>query len=163
MSTTLSAPAARPASPLRTFVARHPISSYLVVSFTVGWAILIPMLRAGIPTELALPAVVLLAQLLPATAITAAADGRAGVRALFGRMFRWRVGVGWYLLAGLALPAVTLLAATAVYGTGPIAAVVSRPSLVLVYLASLLLVVENLGEETGWMGFVQARLQDRHG
>jgi membrane protease YdiL (CAAX protease family) len=163
-TTTLAAPAARPASPLRTFVARHPISSYLVVSFTVGWSILIPLLLAGIHLDVALPAVVLVAQLVPATAVTAATDGRAGVRALFGRVFRWRVGAGWYLLAGLALPALALLAATAVYGPGPIGAVVSRPSLVLAYLATLLLVpVINLGEETGWTGFVQARLQDRHG
>jgi membrane protease YdiL (CAAX protease family) len=163
-TTTLPAPAARPASPLRTFVARHPISCYLVVSFTVGWSILIPLLRAGVPLELALPAVALLAQVVPATAVTAATDGRAGVRALFGRVFRWRVGVGWYLLAGFALPAVALLVATAVYGTGPIDAVVSRPSLVLAYLVTLLMVpLLNLWEETGWMGFVQARLQDRHG
>jgi membrane protease YdiL (CAAX protease family) len=162
--TTLAAPTARPASPLRTFVARHPISSYLVVSFTVGWSLLIPALRAGIPTELALPVVVLFSHLLPATAITAATDGPAGLRALFSRVLRWRVSAGWYLLAAFALPAVTLLAATAVYGTAPIAAVVSRPSLILAYLATLLMApLLNLAEETGWMGFVQARLQDRHG
>ena len=165
MSTTaLPAPAVRPASRLRTFVTRHPIASYLIASFTVGWSLLIPALLAGISIELALPVIVLFSHVLPATTITAVTDGRAGVRALFGRVFRWRVGVGWYLLAAFAMPAVTLLAATAMSGTAPIAALVSRPSLIVAFLATLLMApLLNLAEETGWTGFVQARLQDRRG
>jgi hypothetical protein len=29
-------------------------------------------------------------------------DGRAGVRALFARVFRWRFGIGWWLVVLLA-------------------------------------------------------------
>lgn len=162
MPSTLTTPSAPTASPLRSFVAGHPVTSYLAASFVVGWALLFPLLAAGLPAVVGLPALALLAQLLPAVLLTAAADGRTGVRALLGRVFRWRVHVGWYLVAILALPAATLLFATVVGGSAPLQAIVEQPSLIVGYLASLLMLpLVNLWEETGWMGFVQARLQDR--
>jgi membrane protease YdiL (CAAX protease family) len=162
MQSTLTTPSTGTAGPLRAFVAGHPITSYLVASFVIGWAVLFPALAAGLPAVAALPVLALLAQLLPAVLVTAATDGRSGVRALFARVFRWRVHPGWYAVAIFALPAATLLFATVVAGTAPLRAVVERPTLIVGYLASLLMLpLINLWEEAGWMGFVQARLQDR--
>jgi membrane protease YdiL (CAAX protease family) len=70
----------------------------------------------------------------------------------------------WYLVAGFALPAAIVSAAVAVRGPAAWEAVVSDPGLVTGYLAGLALVpLINLWEETGWMGFVQARLEQAHG
>jgi hypothetical protein len=41
--------------------------------------------------------------------VTSIIDGRAGVRALFARVFRWRFGVNWWLVLLFGLPVIALL------------------------------------------------------
>jgi uncharacterized protein len=41
------------------------------------------------------------------------------VRVLWRRCLRWRVGVGWYLLALLGVPLATFLCGILLYGAGP--------------------------------------------
>jgi hypothetical protein len=48
--------------------------------------------------------------------VTAATDGRAGVRNLANRCVRWRVGRRWYLIAMLGMPIAMTLATTAIFG-----------------------------------------------
>lgn len=57
---------------------------------------------------------------LPAFLVTAATDGTAGVRDLLRRTLRWRVGIGWYLLAVLAIPVGALLLAPLFLGQAPL-------------------------------------------
>jgi hypothetical protein len=71
----------------------------------VAFALLTPPTLAGWAPEPFLLATVVFAQLVPAVLVTAAADGRAGVRDLVRRIFRWRVHPAWYAVAFLALPA----------------------------------------------------------
>jgi uncharacterized protein len=48
--------------------------------------------------------------LLPAALwVTSITDGRAGLRALFARVFRWRFGIGWRLVVLFGLPVIGLL------------------------------------------------------
>jgi len=49
---------------------------------------------------------------LPAFLVTAAAEGRAGVRDLLGRCLRWRVGARWYAVALLGFLGVMVLLAS---------------------------------------------------
>jgi len=96
----------------------------------------------------------------------AAMDGRAGVRDLVRRSFRWRVGLKWYFVALLGLPIGVMLGAGMIYGMAPLATLVGKwPLLFTLILPDLLLriVLNNLAEEIGWMGFLQARLQDGYG
>jgi membrane protease YdiL (CAAX protease family) len=92
--------------------------------------------------------------------------GRAGVLDLARRSLRWRVGPQWYLVALLGLPIATLLCASALFGLAPLQALVGKWQLVFTLVVPMLLfrvVVLNLAEEIGWMGFLQDRLQDhRH-
>jgi membrane protease YdiL (CAAX protease family) len=132
--------------------------------FAASYGLLIPAVLSGVAPEPFLIAAVLLGQLLPAVLVTGAVGGRPAVRKLFGRVFRWRVHLGWYLLALLAVPAGTLLGCALISGPGVLRTLVSDPSVVLTYLASLtILPVVNLWEETAWMGVVQARLGALHG
>jgi membrane protease YdiL (CAAX protease family) len=103
---------------------------------------------------------------LPAFLVMAAMHGRAGVLDLARRSFRWRVGVRWYLVALLGVPVAAVLCASVIFGLAPLNALVEKWELLFtVVLPQLLLsiVFFNLAEEIGWMGFLQARLQDRHG
>jgi uncharacterized protein len=147
----------------RRFVARHPVTVMLLAMFGVSYALLIPPALAGIALEPFLLGAVLFGQLLPAVLVTGAVGGRPAVRQLFGRVFRWRVHPGWYLVALLAIPVASLLLST-VFGLGALRALVTDPSVIVAYLVSLsILPVVNLWEETAWMGAVQAPLARTRG
>jgi CAAX protease family protein len=132
---------------------------------TVAFALLIPPALAGMALEPFLIATVVLAQLLPSVLVTAAVDGRAGVRELVGRIFRWRVHPIWYAVAFLALPVAALLASAAVFGsTAGLHALVTDPAVIATYIAQLaILPLINLWEETAVMGVIQARLAATRG
>jgi uncharacterized protein len=103
---------------------------------------------------------------LPAFLVMAAMHGRAGVRDLARRSFRWRVGLHWYLVALFGVPIAAVFCASAIFGLAPLNALVEKWELLFtVVLPQLLLsiVFFNLAEEIGWTGFLQARLQERHG
>ncbi len=147
---------ATPTGSVRTLVARHPVPSMIVMMLTVAFALLTPPTLAGRAPEPFLLATVLFAQLVPSVLVTAAADGRAGVRDLVRRIFRWRVHPGWYAAAFLALPAAALLGSAVVTGS---AALLTNPAVLAAYLAQLaILPLVNLWEETAVMGVIQARL-----
>jgi membrane protease YdiL (CAAX protease family) len=99
-----------------------------------------------------------------AVLVTAAADGRPGLRRLFAGVIRWRVGIGWYLVALLLLPLLTLFLAlvTGTYRNPP----GGWLPVITGYLVQLVLIgvlLGNVWEEMGWTGVVQRRLMDRHG
>jgi uncharacterized protein len=160
-----------PHSALRRLVVRHPVAAFLVMVYTVNGAVaLSPFLtrRDILPFGLApydsLGHIIGVA--LPAFIVVGAMHGRTGVRDLARRSFRWRVGVRWYLVALFGVPVATVLCASAIFGLAPLNALVEKWELLLtVVLPQLLLLILffNLAEEVGWTGFLQARLQERHG
>jgi CAAX protease family protein len=92
--------------------------------------------------------------------ITSITDGRTGVRALFGRVLRWRFGIGWWLVVLFGLPLIALLLGVMFGGSLHLAGI--GPVLIK-QLGSIVLavVVINLWEETVWAGFFQTRLESR--
>ena len=157
-------------SALRRLVARHPVSAFLVMVYAVNIAIALPAVRTHLPS---LPFHLVESMLghifgsaVPAFLVIAAMHGRAGVRDLTRRCLRWRVRPQWYLFALLGVPIGVLVCASAVFGLAGLYALVAQwPPLVTVLVPQLLLfiVFSNGPEEIGWMGFLQARLQERHG
>lgn len=82
------------------------------------------------------------------------------------RTLRWRIGIGWYLLAILAIPVGALLLAPLFLGSVPFQGFLENwTSLFTDFVPQLLLalVTVQVFEELGWSGFVQHRLQSRHG
>ena len=162
---------------LRRWAARHPVTAFLVLAFTLAYPLMsLPVLAAhgvipsgwmpqlpGVDTERIASVLLVFGALLPASiVVTWAADGRAGVQALVSRMFQWRIGVGWWLLVLAGLPTLTLVFALLLGDTPQpvdVAPFLSRQ------LAGLLvnLILINIWEETAWSGVVQSRLQRRHG
>ena len=153
-------------SSLRSLVARHPVVAFLIMVYAFGWSTLIAADSVGLPFLLVSSLGVVFGLALPAFLVTAATSGKAGVRALLGRCLRWRVGIGWYLLALLGLPLVTLLVANVFLGTAPLEALAQKwPLFFTMFLPSIFvpLVITHLFEETGWTGFMQDTLQDSRG
>ena len=100
---------------------------------------------------------------LAAIATVGLLSGTGGVRALLNQFRRWRAGVGWYAIAAFA-PLTVVLLATGILvlrgGAAPgrwlvLPALATVPSLLGPIVAG------SLGEEFGWRGFAQPRLQIR--
>jgi uncharacterized protein len=171
----MSVPAATrqpaPRSALRRLVVRHPVAAFLVMVYTVNSTVaLVPVLtrRDILPFDLALYDSLghIFGVALPAFIVVAAMSGMAGVRDLARRSLRWRVGVRWYLIALFGVPIAAVLCASAIYGLAPLNALTDKWRLLFtVVLPELVLLILffNLAEEVGWTGFLQARLQERHG
>jgi len=154
-------------------VARHPVATFLVMAFTVSITIAFVRLRTNgdidqSPSYQYLVGFLehLFSVALPAFLVVAAIHGKAGVRALARRRLRWRVGARWYLIALFGLPITSVLCASVIYGVAPLNAFVDNWQLLFtLILPSLLIriVFLNTIEEIGWLGFLQARLQDQYG
>jgi membrane protease YdiL (CAAX protease family) len=162
---------AGPRPSVRRLVARHPVAAFLCICYAVTWATAVPWFRARtdvLPFDLPMWGSLgtIFGVALAAVLVVAASDGRAGVRDLARRSLRWRVGVRWYLLAVLGLPVVVLAGAIALFGTAALEALADDWQLLFTRVLPVLLLqfaLFQLAEEVGWMGFLQARLQDRHG
>lgn len=158
---------------IRSFVKRHPVLSFVALTFVISWgAILlvvgtgavalnaehvVTLITLGYPAMLAGPT---LAGLL----LTGLTSGKRGFRDLLSRLMRWRVGIHWYAVALLTAPLTMLAVLLALSFASP----VFRPLLFLVKDPfSLLLFSVIVGiwvgffEEIGWMGFAATTLLGR--
>jgi membrane protease YdiL (CAAX protease family) len=152
-------------------VARHPVAAFLVMAYTITLAFALPPIRTRLdilPPEL--PFWDVLATIfgvgLPAFLVVAAAEGRTGVGDLARRCLRWRVGARWYFAALLGVPIAALLIAGVIFGRELLNTLAEKwPLLFTLVLPRFLIrvVLFQFFEEAGWMGFLQARLQDSYG
>lgn len=147
-------------------VSRHPVGTFLFMAYALGWSTLFVANYLGLPFLLSSSLLTLVGLALPAFLVTAAVSGARGVRDLLSRCLRWRVGIGWYLLAFPGLLLATLLVASVFLGGTPLEALARKwPLFFTVFLPALLIpfVLTQLAEEAGWAGFMQDTLQERHG
>jgi uncharacterized protein len=173
---TLATPA--PAQPRGGFIATRPLLAYFLIAFAPVWLALLPFVLAQnglglVPVTLPDAAFVVLfigGTLLGPTGgafvVTAATEGRPGVRRLLRRYVQWRAGWQWYALTLLGYLAVHLVAASIWLGAAPAYALLANwPQLFTSYLPLLLamIIFPALLEEPGWRGFALPRLQARYG
>jgi uncharacterized protein len=153
---------------LRGWVARRPLTGFLVIALGLTWLLLsIPVLAfhgvipgANLPVEVFALASTLLILLPTALWVTWITDGRTGVRALFARVFRWRFGIGWWLVVLFGLPVIALLLGL-IFGGSLHTADLGPVLIKQLGSIALAVVVINLWEETVWAGFFQTRLEAR--
>ncbi len=154
----------------RRFVARHPLATFLALVYVIYTAIALvvpPLAEHALPYDMPLWVAVghLFGVAVPAVVITWLADGREGVRDLARRCTRWRVPLRWYVASLFAMPVAFLLVAIVAIGHGPLDLLgdhwVRIFTNVLPYLA-LQILLFNVAEEIGWMGFFHARVQERY-
>lgn len=167
----------QPASGLRAWSTRHPVTTFLVLAFAIAYPVMsVPILAdhgvipggwlpnlPGLDTErIASVLLVFVALLRLALWTTWGADGPPEVRVLVHRMFRWRIGSRWWLFVLAGLPTLTLGLALLL---GDTFKPVDVAPFVITQLMGLLvnLVLINMWEETAWSGVVQTRLERRHG
>ena len=135
---------------------------FVILAYALSWSWWIPLAISptivdqgqGWPTHL----IGLMGPALAAVIVTGCSEGRAGVGDLWSRVVRWRVGWAWYgvIVATAALAVIPLITGSdlsaadfVLYSGAPSAGLA-----VVLYV----FVVNGLGEEIGWRGFLADRL-----
>ena len=149
---------------VRSMVARHPVTAFLICGYGLGWPLLTLRTTTSIAPTLIGVVFTYVALLGSALAITWAGGGFVAVRAFLARFLLWRLGLRRWALIVLALPTLTALiaAATGTLGTPD----GGWTALAVGYLISTFLygaLAVNLAEEGAWSGLVQTELGRRHG
>ena len=146
---------------------RGGLVRFFVLTYAVMWTCFISVAVARIPIDA--PLGILLVHLgaycpsLVALWLTARAEGRAGARALLGRVLRWRVAPGWYVFAAGYTAAIKLAAAVLHrVATGAWPPFGGEPWYVIP-AAIAFSTPFQAGEEIGWRGYALPRMAARFG
>ena len=152
------------------FIKRHPVPAYYVLVFAISWGCILlalgpaGFLGTGQTSSLQLYVGGPLSLLGPSVAgvfMTGLIYGKAGLRDLLSRLFRWRVGGGWYTAALLTAPLLTTGLILMLSLTPAIVTASDKASL-LVFGFAIGLIVPFF-EELGWTGFAIPEIRKRHG
>ena len=156
-----------------TFVRRHPLLSFFVLTYGLSWAYWIPLALAGVRTAPGshtthFPG--LLGPAFSAFIITGLTQGRAGMVALARRLvlvsqpawrfFIYSLSPVIFLVLAVALARLTQ---TGLPPWGDFAIYSGLPPLGVPAVLLLVLLFNGFGEETGWRGFALEPLQRRYG
>jgi membrane protease YdiL (CAAX protease family) len=154
---------------------RYPVAAGFVLMFAFTWPIDLWAAadshgRTSVSIWPILPLLVGYGFVAASLVMTGYLDGRAGIRRLLRQFLVWRIGLFWYTVVLLGAPVVdlaaiavhTLLGGAVADFTQPFARqVVGSLHLGLALPLFFLFVVLANGEEIGWRGYAQARLQVR--
>lgn len=159
---------------IKTFSAwatRSPLGVFFLLTFGLAWAIWLPAILF-VPEALIffiIPGA--WAPTVAAVLVIAASEGRAGVRALFQRLFRWRVGWQWYavVLFGIALLAYIAVGLNVVFFGGQVLPLQLPPNVppeawpivILIVFVVNIFVGGPLAEDIGWRGYALPKLRER--
>ncbi len=142
---------------LTTLVKRHPLPAFLILAFGLSWSAVIFYQLRLFPAP-----IFTFGPSLAAVIVAGMTGGRAGLKALFSRLFRWRVGLRWYLVAlfaplplFVAIVYVNVLLGAPAPTAGQLAA---WPSLFGFFLGLILSPFGGAWEELGWRGYALPEL-----
>lgn len=178
MSTLAVNPIASLSISMRKVLVNHPFLAFFVLTFTGTWLFFAPMVLGQdglglLSYSVPLPLYVVLflaasfsGPTVAALVVTSALEGTVGVKHFLRRYIQWRVGWQWYLIMLLGFPAIYFVAATAWMGIEPLHALRQQwGTFFTVYLPAVLIFpgLIQWGEEPGWRGFAQTRMQAHYG
>lgn len=158
-----------PSNRLVQLLRRYPLLFYFLIALGFSWAydltVRMALHPAIFPWGVLLALVYTLGPTLAAFLMTAVTQGRAGILHLLRRYVLWRVGIPWYLLVLLGVPALLLLAVLLLPGALSAFRLPGLSFWPTFLIGCLLTLVAGgpLFEEGGWRGFALPRLQQRSG
>jgi membrane protease YdiL (CAAX protease family) len=149
---------------------RRPRLAFFILTFAIAWSIWLPVGYLA-PKSLLLAIIPgAWAPSLAAILLTAVSEGWAGVKRYLGRLFKWRVGFGWYavVLFGTAAIAYAAIGLGVLLG-GHVPALslpagVRRDAWPLVIPIAFLVNIfmgGPLAEDLGWRGYILPKLRER--
>ncbi|MFN2302203.1 MAG: CPBP family intramembrane glutamic endopeptidase [Anaerolineales bacterium] len=150
------------------WITKHPLLMYFILAYTFSWMVEIPLalkVHGIIQVEIPLSLHYLsgYGPMLSALLVTYWTDGVCGLRDLWGRITRWKVKPGWWLVAVSPLGIYLLIAVVLWFIQGRTVDLISLgqvdflPPLGLAAIP-LWILTFGIGEETGWRGFALPKL-----
>ncbi len=157
---------------MHNLIKRHPVVVYYSLAILLSWMVELPLvaIRQGwvnwnIPFSVHYLAA--FGPMLAALAVTALTGGKAGMKELWKRITRWRVGWKWAVISVLSPMAIFLVGlplVRLVKGEWPDLGLLGQanylpnlgPLVVILWLLTY-----GFGEEIGWRGFALPRLQKK--
>jgi membrane protease YdiL (CAAX protease family) len=169
---------AEASKPIKTnFVQKYPLATFFLLVFGLTWSFMIVDALGShevFSFRLPIPLLIVMGYMptLAAVIVTGLTKGKAGIRALFGKLLIARVSIRWYAFAIFgfgAMSVIAILVSNLLAGStpspilseeishfpGPLAAVLN---VVMLYLVLGLI----NGEELAWRGFALPRLQAKY-
>ena len=147
------------------FIRRHPIPSYFLLAYLITWtgvlAAVGPKFLQGEDIQL-IDGMIMLAAMLAGPSVAGLAcarivDGRIGLRDLFSRMHRWRVGLRWYAAAVLIPPVCILIT---LWTLSKLISPAYTPGFTPALIVGGLLA--GYFEEIGWTGFATPKMKSKY-
>ena len=140
-------------SKLKHFTTRYQVAIFVLLTYLISWAAVIPAEGGLIPHG----------PMIAAFIVLAIVSGRRGLSDLWQQMTRWRVGCQWVLAAPGILIAAHLCALALSLGLGAQLAGAAHLRSLPAYLSLLLPLILFGGwwEEPGWTGYLLRRFQER--
>jgi len=167
-----------PHSGIRGLIARNPLLSFFTLAFALSWIAWTPYVLGqnglGLEPDFDFPKILgttqvlgvlpgaYLGPILAAFIVTAAAQGRPGLRRWAGRLLKWNVNWRWYAGSILGVPAALVLTGLALNG-GDIHPPSAMALAALVPGLVFQMVTTGLAEEPGWRDFALPYLQPKFG
>jgi membrane protease YdiL (CAAX protease family) len=156
---------------MTSWLKQHPLVAFFILANAISWAVAVPLIASAqgwlkTPVPFALHYLTAYGPMLAAILVTWLTESDKGLRDLFGRMTKWRVGPGWAIVAVLSPFALFAVSAVIAWIMG-----VAWPDLRLLgkvnylpYLGPgvvwlLWFFTSGVGEETGWRGYALPKLQ----
>lgn len=139
-------------------IRKHPISIFFIVTYTISWAIWIPLISLGDSQFRMLGT---FGPIISVLILTMSLEGKLGVKRLFRKFVMWQESYFWYLFSFLSTGVVVYISIGIYRLIGGQKLQFNDLSqwylIIIIFLYVLFLSV--LGEEAGWRGFVLPRLQ----
>jgi CAAX protease family protein len=152
-------------------IKRNSVIAYFIIAYAVSWSFEIPLALVkqgliGLSIPLWFHYFVALGPLMAALFMTFLTEGRAGLRELIARIFKWRVGLRYYafaILIPVGLFTIACLLDRTLTGHWPDLGLLGEVDY-LPYLTpwgalGVWLITFGLGEEVGWRGYALPHLQ----
>jgi membrane protease YdiL (CAAX protease family) len=158
---------------LKQFIERHPLLTYFILAYAIAWgAILIVIAPNGLEPAATRPMQVgilvfvamLLGPSLTGVTLTAALDGRAGLKELFSRWLHWPVKLRWYAAALLTTPILLLLVELLLSVVSPVflpRLIANHDNVTALSFGLIVGLLAGFFEEIGWTGFAMPRMLRR--
>ena len=137
---------------------------FVIIAYGYTWLSGLLAIQIGLSLDI-VQIVAALGPLIAAVIVTFRLGGKKGIRDFFSRAYRWRFNPIWYVIA-LLVPftvfAMRFLLAIYIGGAAAPTIWFSLDSAAIAFLI-FTLVMNGIGEETGWRGFALPQLQQRFG
>lgn len=151
-------------------VKRNPLIAYFVIAFAFSWTVYFTLIAikygwTNVQIPMSIHYLASFGPTLAALIVTALTTGKEGLKELWGRIVKWRMGWGYAVFAifsPLAFFVLATIIARFVKGEWLDARLLGQANYLPylgVWVLPLWLVTFGFGEEIGWRGFALPRLQ----